>query len=400
MYAQPHLGEERVRTEVLDSGIVMTVNHGVKHISDPEGLNRRVFEGWVSQNGIDWQNEETKAQAFFLALDEYLKKNPVLVWHHDPTKPIGRILKARPVLGKGVHILAEIFRSDDVHFDRWQDAGQEVDSGLRELCDDVWSMVKSGFVRGLSWKGDARQILRHDENTNTWYTENAAIKIHEMTLTPTQVHPNAQITGVNTTAKALGAEPAQSRANQGESSMSQNIDALKEQLQGLMTGLSQLEDGADLSALQGEFSTVAKAIGLPVVEQAPATGNEAPDQVKLMQEKFDQMQETVKGILQKLDTPAPRQTQAAHEPPSGSVAPPTQQPEMDGRVVIQKAMQKLNDKPELASKYGITTVDTIKTRSLTSGWFSSCRGPGQPPEMAPVSRGMLSFLDDVRAGNV
>ena len=118
-FSQANMGADRVSLVQNANGVEFTVDHSVQYLPDPQGLGRRTFEGWASVRGIDFQGENTPPEAFVGALHRYLKKNPVLLWHHNFSKPIGRILSARIDYRKGIYVVGEVFRSDNPAYAQW-----------------------------------------------------------------------------------------------------------------------------------------------------------------------------------------------------------------------------------------------------------------------------------------
>jgi HK97 family phage major capsid protein len=59
-----------------------------------------------------------------------------LLSHHDRTRPIGHVIKAR-VTGEGIHIEAQLAKIDEP-------------GRLKDRLDEAWHEIKSGLVRGLS----------------------------------------------------------------------------------------------------------------------------------------------------------------------------------------------------------------------------------------------------------
>lgn len=202
----PPTGAVTEETEwVLDVG-------GVYHIEDPEGRNRRIFEGWASLTGLDYQDHELGEGAFDAMAQEYLSKNPILLWDHKRHLPIGTV-HSMTSTEDGLYIQAEIWDMGGAGEEEGEDeegpqpfdldeAEQEVD--IARLCDHVWWMIRTGRVRGLSIRGKARQyaaVWSPDLGKNI--ARVTEVLLYEISVTPTQVHPGAKIVRVNTLAKSL-----------------------------------------------------------------------------------------------------------------------------------------------------------------------------------------------------
>lgn len=325
--ATPDIGMDRLTTTENDKSVSIVVDHQVRHIPDPDGLGRRTFEGWASIDGIDFQNESTPPEAFVEAITEYMAKNPVLVWHHKLELPIGKILKADVVFGKGVYVVGEVFRSNNTAYNKMSPSKVPA---LRDLADQVWEMLKTGTIRGLSWRGDTLKLKRWSKEEQQLYTENAhLLNLIEISLTPTQVHPGSQVVGVNTTAKALNT-PAQG-AEKGESQMADK-NALNESVDGVLQGLAQLEDGAQISQeILDKIGSAAKACGFDI--NTPATEPVEPSEpaaAPFNAQELAQLiaQETAKALkpiqekVEKLSTePAPRLSVGATDPNAAQTKP-------------------------------------------------------------------------------
>jgi len=169
---------------------------GLRHLPDASG-DRRLFEGWASLGGIDWQNEEILPDAFRKGAAEYLQKNPVLLWDHQRDKPIGRALSLT-FSSEGVYLKGEILR--------YPPSPHRVEGGpsLALLCDEVWQSILLGTARGLSVRGAARSRQEaYSEGLGRVYRRVLDVLLYEISVTPIQVHPGAKIVAANTLAKAL-----------------------------------------------------------------------------------------------------------------------------------------------------------------------------------------------------
>jgi hypothetical protein len=183
------------------------VSGSVEHIDDPLGLNRRLFEGWMTLGGIDFQKMEVTPEAFEDAFRVFLAKNPVVVWDHKRHLPLGRILAMTLYPDEGVFVQGEVFRFDDPVFAFWEEQ-ELIDNddipNIQRNCDQVWALMQTGVIRGISWHGDTlRCQYVYSEQLGEYVEQHTQVTIKEVTVTPIQVHPGAQITAVNTLAKAL-----------------------------------------------------------------------------------------------------------------------------------------------------------------------------------------------------
>lgn len=183
----------------------------LQHIHDESGEERRLFRGWASLGGIDYQGHEIAPDAFEKMASEYLSKNPVLLWDHIRHLPIGNVLSLTTT-DKGLYIEAEIWKLNDLEWDEEEEARKAKEQGehyagkadIGAKCNQVWDLVRTGKIRGLSIRGKARQWQPvYSPELRTHIPRITEILLYEISVTPTQVHPGAKITAVNTLAKAL-----------------------------------------------------------------------------------------------------------------------------------------------------------------------------------------------------
>jgi HK97 family phage prohead protease len=95
-----------------------------------------IIEGYASDIGLDRQDEMFEDGAFTKAIEKFLSTNPVLLYHHDAGKALGRVLELEPHPGKGLWMKAVI---DPPAQGSW--------------AEDVFEKVKRGTIKGLSVGG-------------------------------------------------------------------------------------------------------------------------------------------------------------------------------------------------------------------------------------------------------
>lgn len=209
--------------------------------------DKRTFEGWFSVGGIDWEDEDapSTAKVFQEAADEYLRKNPVILWDHKRDFPIGKAISIKVHEGVGVHVVGEILGPRDFGYETSED-GESSSMELLNKCNEVWELMKRGIVKGLSWKGRVRKQWAWSDDLNK-YVKRAkkVLLIYEVTVTPVQVHPSAQITQVNTMAKALEMSKALPLTIEGKG-MSEQVKRAQEAQEAYIKAMRALEDGVDL----------------------------------------------------------------------------------------------------------------------------------------------------------
>ena len=369
-FSQANMGADRVSLVQNANGVEFTVDHSVQYLPDPQGLGRRTFEGWASVRGIDFQGENTPPEAFVGALHRYLKKNPVLLWHHNFSKPIGRILSARIDYRKGIYVVGEVFRSDNPAYAQWQNLG-EFDANqiedLRALADSVWEQLKAGIVRGLSWRGNALKVKRYSEEEDILYTENLQLEnLMEISLTPTQVQPDSQVVGVNLTAKALNAPDC--GATRGANSMSEFTLSPQEGLNALIQSLQSLEDGTQLpEEFMADLGQTVKSLGYDLAIPGEEVEEDEPvvqsdETAKALMALTTQLQRLQPGVKPEK---ADRQAAASQDEPSVAPPKPAQGKKVGFDGLCIKALENASNGDEEALT-SMTPEDSIKLMGVRS----------------------------------
>lgn len=185
--------------------------NGLRHIDDPTGQERRLFEGWASLGGLDYQGHEIQPDAFEKMAAAYLAKNPVILWDHIRHLPIGTV-HSLTTTDEGLYIQGEIWRLSDLDWDDEAEAKKakkqkKVYVGTESIaakCNEVWALMRTGKIRGLSIRGKARQYVAvYSPELKRHVPRVTEVLLYEISVTPTQVHPGAKIVAVNTLSKSL-----------------------------------------------------------------------------------------------------------------------------------------------------------------------------------------------------
>lgn len=171
---------------------------------------RRIFEGWASVRGFDFQDMEIPPEAFQASLSHYLLKNPVILWDHFRALPIGRVLNAK-VESSGLYIRGEVFRKDDLDANAVAlDVPDAIESSLKpelqsieKKANEVWGMVLKGWIRGLSVSGFPRKTEEITLQDGTILQRVLDFLLTEISITPIQVNSGSQIVAANAIAKAM-----------------------------------------------------------------------------------------------------------------------------------------------------------------------------------------------------
>lgn len=141
---------------------------GIKGISVDESEDGTLFiEGVASDFETDRDLEAFESGAFTSGLKGYME-NPVLLYHHDPSKALGRVTEA--VLDrKNLRIRAEIPKPP---------AGS--------WAETVYQQVKGGIIRGFSVGGAFRRRQGADGRPRIF-----DVDLQEISVTPLPVNPRA-----------------------------------------------------------------------------------------------------------------------------------------------------------------------------------------------------------------
>lgn len=369
-----------------DDSVGFEANGELHHIPDATGDNRRLFEGWVSLVGVDWQDEEMPTSVFEAAIAAYMAKNPVVLWDHKREFPIGRVLKMSAYPDKGIWMRGYIF--DERDFD-----GQGGE--IQQKADEVWPLMKKGHTRGLSWSGRARRRWVWSPELGKYIKQPVEVLIHETTVTAIQVHPGAKITGINTLAKALEiakALPLGASQQDGERTMDEKLQALQAAQETALQALHDLPDGTEIPTnLILAQEKISKALGIEKPAEAPPADPPAEDPIsKALEPLMEQLKAQQEQISQLTGAPAPVRNRVDHDDPAGAAPPPSEEG-MGGMELISKALEIGGDSVNGVSEkgqgkaHGASGVDIMKLFMITNRHRIECVGkrpqalnPGAP----------------------
>lgn len=298
---------------------------GLRHLPDASGGDRRLFEGWASLGGIDWQNEEILPDAFKKGAAEYLQKNPVLLWDHQRDKPIGRALSLT-FSPEGVYLKGEILRYP------LSPHRMEGSPSLALLCDEVWQSILLGTARGLSVRGAARSRQEaYSEGLGRVFRRVLEVLLYEISVTPIQVHPGAKIVAANTLAKALDLAKA---LPIGKNKMPDLQELQKAYIAGLKAHAEQ-NGGVVPDDVADVHLRVSKAL------QPAAPSSPVADEVKKGLDLEAENAELKAKLAAFEGKAAPSKKQETfHADPKAAVKPVG---EVDGNLVLSKAIDLLSD---------------------------------------------------------
>lgn len=100
------------------------------------------FTGWASTEAVDSFGDIVRAAGW--ELDRFTS-NPVLLFSHDPLKPVGTVTLAEKVAGKGLRVRGEV-------------------ANVGWVGSDLLPLVRGGVVKGLSVGFRGRQSRLLDES--------------------------------------------------------------------------------------------------------------------------------------------------------------------------------------------------------------------------------------------
>lgn len=143
-----------------------TFEIGIKAVDVREDDDGTLYvEGYAADFETDRDQEAFEPGAFERGLKSYMENNPVLLYHHNPSQALGRVVQAE-IDGKGLRIRAAIPKPP---------AGN--------WAELVYTQVKGGIVRGFSVGGAfARHLTREGQRIHD-------VDLQEISVTPLPVNP-------------------------------------------------------------------------------------------------------------------------------------------------------------------------------------------------------------------
>lgn len=137
---------------------------------DDQGQQKRIVTGYAAvADVVDSQYELIAREALEEASKDLLKYTTVL-YNHDPDRPIGKVLEARPE-GTGLFVKVQISNSED----------------------EIWDKICEGIISKFSFRG---VITEYDEQFDKSLARNITIikgfKIFEISLVSVPANPEAK----------------------------------------------------------------------------------------------------------------------------------------------------------------------------------------------------------------
>ena len=219
-------------------------------ITDDE---QRIIEGFATVQVIDRDSEILDVDSIAKSFEQFMK-NPVLLLHHDLTKPVGRVLdyEIRMKNGaKGIWIRAQIAK------------------GTKE-ADETWSLVKQGIIKAFSIRGRIGTAKTAKQNGKR-------IRIAEITdllevsLVSVPANPEALIEVV---LKSLGQLKEENSVDQKE--IQKSLVGLKDELK------KEFEETIEkrFSVLESKIEEIVKKLDVGKVEEQPSDKERAPEELR------------------------------------------------------------------------------------------------------------------------
>lgn len=340
----------------------------LRHI--PAG-DARIFEGWASLSTVDNQNDLIPAHLLEAAAEAYMRSNPVIIWHHIPILPIGRVLRMR-VEEKGVYIRAEILQGTQI---RSSVTGDNVDyASIATVADETWNLIKMGLVRGLSIRLRKRGPFKeHDTPYGKVREVQAVAAIIEISVTPLPVNVGCQIDGANMLAKAL---PLGKATPLGENTMSKILQAQEALNKAL---LEAAQAGQDIPpAFLENHDILNKALG--ITPNAPADPNAS---------KIAELEAQIASLKGQPAPPRARQTLDAN--PGAPVRPADT---TNTRGLMSKAIEIAGD-PLMQEKLGLDLADIPHQYDLMTMITANSRGKILVREQLNISPHAQAYLQRI-----
>jgi HK97 family phage prohead protease len=137
-------------------------------ISQKSAGSDLVLEGWASTNAVDREGEAIEIET--MDLDDF-KQNPILLYQHDPEKPIGKVTH---------------FRKEQDQDGKWRLWVKAVVHGSTSLGKEIIRLIKAGVLRAFSVGGKSQKKTRR--GGVTWLR---GMKLLELSIVSIPANPEA-----------------------------------------------------------------------------------------------------------------------------------------------------------------------------------------------------------------
>lgn len=137
-----------------------------KAVEDEDGL---YIEGTAADFGVDRQNEMFEEGAFDRGMDEFMARNPILLYHHKADKALGQV-KSWSRRGTGIFVKAKVDRP-----------------APGSWAEDVYNKIKNGTIKSFSVGGLFKRRPSADGVTRIHQAD-----VAELSITPLPVNPRTQ----------------------------------------------------------------------------------------------------------------------------------------------------------------------------------------------------------------
>lgn len=355
----------------------------LRHIDDPTGEERRLFGGWASLEGVAPDGKEVLNEAFAEGAQEYLDRNPIILWNHKNYLPIGRVLSIT-LSNQGVWIEGEIFRATDL-LKLWESVPEpdlqkfpEAES-IAAKCEEAWWLISTRAVRGLSVRGRSYGHVReaYSEELGAHIVQVLRLDLIEISVAPIQCHPGTRIEAINTLARSLRTtrEDMVQRALFFHETRSEKMDPKEKELlelqartRALMIEVADENGGTVPESFASKHAEVSRMLSQPEETPPPVTPlpnvNEPPaptpqpagnnfnpeellarfdNKVAEVQRGYEEQIEVLHQEINELKgIPAPRKNRTRLAPGPQAAPKPTELPE-GGRNQLQRTLDFLGE---------------------------------------------------------
>jgi len=139
-------------------------------ISEESGELKRIVTGYAAvAEVIDSQFEIITREALESAAKDLLSYTTVL-YNHDPDRPIGRVLEAKPQ-GNGLFVKVQISTTED----------------------EIWNKITEGIISKFSFRGVVTDYAeKYEKSLDRYITEIKSFRIFEISLVSVPANPEAK----------------------------------------------------------------------------------------------------------------------------------------------------------------------------------------------------------------
>lgn len=194
-----------------------------KALSTDEEDGTLTIEGYASDFDFDRQDEAFESGAFNKSLDEYMRTNPVLLYHHKYDTSLGTVKEAK-IDGQGLWVKAIVDKPEP-----------------NTPVADYYRKIKSGVIRGFSVGGKFYRRMT-DAGMRIFKCD-----LREISVTPMPVNPRTIFAVAGKAFEGM-------EDNKTITEDNTDIKALVERLDGIAATFDRLEANKTVKDLEGKSS--------------------------------------------------------------------------------------------------------------------------------------------------